>query len=96
MVLPCLWQDPVVNVELMVDLTRLSVVAIVNVSHTCAAHSEPKFVSSEIGSCAALAVGGGLIRFFCMMMLRVRCTSKLVRMLVFVHLLHIYTPNIHA
>ena len=88
-VLPCLWQDPMVNIEITEDLTRSSVHAIMHVSQACAAHSETRFMSSEIGSCAALAVGSGLIRFCCMMMMRVRGTLKLVRMLVFVYLIHI-------
>ena len=74
------------HVDAVIDLALSPVVVIMYVSHTCAAHSDPRFMSSEIGSCAALAVGDGLIRFGRMIMLRVRCTSRLVRMLVFVHL----------
>ena len=84
------------HVDAVIDLALSPVAVIMYVSHTCAAHSDPRFMSSEIGSCAALAVGDGLIRFGRMIMLRVRCTSRLVRMLVFVHLIYMYALTIHA
>ena len=85
-----------VNVEAVVDLALSVARVIVYVSHTCAAHPDSRVVPTEVGSCAAVAVGRGLIEFCLMLVLVVRCTSKLARMLVSVHLLYIYALTLRA
>ena len=89
-------QDAVTDVGSEASLRLSTVLPIIYVSRTCAAHSESSFVSTEVGSCAALAVGGRSIRFCSMVVLSVRCTSRLVRMLVFVHLIYIYALTLSA
>ena len=89
-------QDVVVNVEAVVDLALSVARSIVYVSHTCADHSDMRVMSTETGSCAAVAVGRGLIEFCRMLVLFVRFTSQLARMLVSVHLLYMYALTLRA